>query len=195
MPQNTAVPSAWRISAPGPVAITSGTTPRMKAKDVIRIGRSRRRQASTAASNGLVPVVVLGLLGELDDQDRVLGREADQHDEADLREDVVVHAAQPARRTSADSTPIGTIRMMASGSDQLSYCAASTRKTNSTTSAKMKMRGVAGRALLEGELRPLEARSPAAATSRARRSMVASAVPDEMPGAALPWIGTEVYML
>ena len=36
----------------------------------------------------------LGLLGELDDQDGVLGGQADQHDKADLRQDVVVQAAQ-----------------------------------------------------------------------------------------------------
>ena len=34
---------------------------------------------------------------------------------------------------------IGTTRMTASGSDQLSYCAASTRKTNMTASAKTNM--------------------------------------------------------
>ncbi len=50
MPLKTAVPSERRISAPAPVAITSGTTPRMKAKEVIRIGRSRSREASTVAS-------------------------------------------------------------------------------------------------------------------------------------------------
>ena len=36
----------------------------------------------------------------------------------------------------AASRHIGTIRMIASGSDQLSYCAASTRKTNTTASGK-----------------------------------------------------------
>ena len=55
MPENTAVPSDWRISAPAPCAIISGTTPRMKAKEVIRIGRRRVRAASTAASNRLIP--------------------------------------------------------------------------------------------------------------------------------------------
>ena len=50
MPLNTAVPSERRISDPAPVARTSGTTPRMKAKDVIVMGRSRSRDASTAAS-------------------------------------------------------------------------------------------------------------------------------------------------
>ena len=38
----------------------------------------------------------------------------------------------------AQSRHIGTIRITASGSDQLSYCAASTRKTSSTHSGKMK---------------------------------------------------------
>lgn len=37
----------------------------------------------------------------------------------------------------ADRRHIGTIRMMASGRDQLSYCAASTRNTNRTQSGKM----------------------------------------------------------
>ena len=55
MPAKTAVPRDWRISAPAPVATTSGATPRMKASDVIRIGRSRRRAALTAAAAGLLP--------------------------------------------------------------------------------------------------------------------------------------------
>ena len=50
MPPNTVVPIDWRLAAPAPVAIISGTTPRMKAKAVIRIGRSRSRAASIAAS-------------------------------------------------------------------------------------------------------------------------------------------------
>ena len=36
------------------------------------------------------------------------------------------------------SKHMGTIRMIASGKTQLSYCAASTRKTNSTQRGKMK---------------------------------------------------------
>ena len=50
MPENTAVPSVWRGSAPAPTAQTSGTTPKMKASEVIRIGRSRSRAASTATA-------------------------------------------------------------------------------------------------------------------------------------------------
>ncbi len=40
--------------------------------------------------------------GEFDDQDGVLGRKADQHDEADLRIDVDLHAAHPQRRQRAE---------------------------------------------------------------------------------------------
>ena len=50
MPLKTATPSERRISAPAPVAITRGTTPRMKENEVMRIGRSRSREASTVAS-------------------------------------------------------------------------------------------------------------------------------------------------
>jgi len=39
-----------RVSRRAPVAVTSGTTPRMKANDVIRIGLKRVRAAWTAAS-------------------------------------------------------------------------------------------------------------------------------------------------
>ncbi len=42
----------------------------------------------------MAEAVLLGLPRELDDQDRVLGRQADQHDKADLRQDIIVHAHQ-----------------------------------------------------------------------------------------------------
>ena len=97
MPLKTATPSARRISAPAPWAITSGTTPRMKAKEVIKIGRSRKRQASRVASPARHARFLL-LLGELDDEDRILAGQAHQDHEADLREDVHFHAGQPASR-------------------------------------------------------------------------------------------------
>ena len=50
MPPATAVPTECRASRPAPLATTSGMTPRMNASDVMRIGRSRIRAASTAAS-------------------------------------------------------------------------------------------------------------------------------------------------
>ncbi len=55
MPKNTAVPRDCRISKPAPVTMTSGTTPELKAKEVIRIGRSRVRAAATAASRRSAP--------------------------------------------------------------------------------------------------------------------------------------------
>ena len=55
MPPITPVPMAWRALAPAPEETNSGNTPRMKASEVIRIGRRRRRAASTVASRRLRP--------------------------------------------------------------------------------------------------------------------------------------------
>jgi hypothetical protein len=41
--------------APAPVATASGSVPKMKASDVIRIGRKRSRAAMTAASASVLP--------------------------------------------------------------------------------------------------------------------------------------------
>ena len=49
MPANTVVPIEWRLAAPAPPATTNGDTPRMKANEVMRIGRKRWRAAWTAA--------------------------------------------------------------------------------------------------------------------------------------------------
>ena len=95
IPKNTAVPRAWRISAPAPVPMTSGKTPRIKAKLVIKIGRSRRRAGFDCGGEAVFAVAILNLFRELDDEDGVLTGEADKHDEADLGEDVVLHRAQP----------------------------------------------------------------------------------------------------
>ena len=56
MPLKTAMPSDCRISAPAPWAINSGSTPRMNAIEVMMIGRSRSRQASSVASRIGLPV-------------------------------------------------------------------------------------------------------------------------------------------
>ena len=55
MPAITAVPRTRRPAAPAPVAIQSGRQPSTNANDVIRIGRSRRRAASRAASVTFCP--------------------------------------------------------------------------------------------------------------------------------------------
>ena len=133
IPENTAVPKACRISAPAPVPSTSGTTPRMKASDVIRIGRSRSFAASSTASAAVAPASCRCLANST------------------IR--IAFLAARPIRTTRpicvkmllsrpASQTPaiaakrhIGTIRMIASGSAQLSYWAAKTKNTNTVPSA------------------------------------------------------------
>ena len=50
-------PIACRISEPAPVEVTSGTTPIINAIEVIKIGRKRRRLASTAALKAVAPCI------------------------------------------------------------------------------------------------------------------------------------------
>ena len=101
----------------------------MKANEVIRIGRSRSRQAPVSPRDASARA--RACLGELDDQDGVLAGQADEHDEADLREDVDVRVCGHRHQTPTiePSRHIGTTRMTAKGSVQLSYWAASTRNT------------------------------------------------------------------
>src|SRR5258706_14559285 len=55
MPPTPPVPTEGRPPAPAPEENTSGETPRMNARDVMRMGRNRRRAASTAAAEWLKP--------------------------------------------------------------------------------------------------------------------------------------------
>jgi hypothetical protein len=109
----------------------------MKASEVIRIGRSRKRAASTAASQRLRP------------------RSSSCLANSTIR--IAFFAASPISTTKPtcvrmllscprSTTPtidatrhIGTIRITATGSVRLSYCAASTRNTNTTASTKAKV--------------------------------------------------------
>ena len=50
MPTIVTVPITWRATPPAPSAFQSGNRPRMKANDVMRIGRSRMRAPFSAAS-------------------------------------------------------------------------------------------------------------------------------------------------
>ena len=89
-----------RLSAPAPVAIASGTAPSMVETTVITIGRKRSTEASSTASRTERPSIAQ-LVGELDDQDAVLGHQADQQDDADLAVDVERVAGQPQRQERA----------------------------------------------------------------------------------------------
>ena len=55
MPASTAVPRAFCAPDPAPLLTASGSTPKMKHSDVIMMGRKRRREASTVASNKSLP--------------------------------------------------------------------------------------------------------------------------------------------
>ena len=63
---------------------------------VIRIGRRRTAAASSIAPRREIAVALLQAVGEIDHQDAVLGDEADQGDEPDLRIDVDAGEAENA---------------------------------------------------------------------------------------------------
>ena len=84
---------------------------------------------------------------------------------------------------------------MASGSDQLSYCAASTRNTSTTASAKTYMAVLPACDLQVRQLGPLGPHrrgSVLSAPSSIRRSI---AWPELVPSAASPLIAADGYML
>ncbi len=101
MPPITTDPSTCREMPPAPVAVHSGTQPRMKAKAVIRMGRKRRLRSGQRSLEQGCALVVLHL-GELDDQNGILGRQADQHDQTDLGVDIVVELAEVERDKGAE---------------------------------------------------------------------------------------------
>ena len=71
MPPKTVVPTEWRPFSPAPLAVTRGTTPRMKAREVMRMGRRRMRgRLDSGFQNG--SALFAQLLGELHDQNGVL---------------------------------------------------------------------------------------------------------------------------
>ncbi len=100
MPPITPVPMARWLAEPAPLARNSGSTPRMKASEVITMGRKRR---CAAVQRRFDRALALGLqvLRELDDQDRVLRRQADDGDQADLEVHVVRIAAEQRRQHHA----------------------------------------------------------------------------------------------
>lgn len=82
IPPNTAVPRATR--EPAPVATTSGTMPSRKESAVII---TAQKAQPGGLDGGVVDGETLGLalfLGEFHDQDGVLGRQPDEHDQPDL---------------------------------------------------------------------------------------------------------------
>src|SRR5262249_54963128 len=96
MPLNTAMPIDLRELAPAPVASTSGNTPRMKAKEVMRMGRKRARAASSAASTIGLPG--RGAVGDLLHQrHRLAGTEARRRQSHHRRRRIEVVEAEQGR--------------------------------------------------------------------------------------------------
>jgi len=68
-----------------------------------------------------IEALVLRRLGELDDENRVLGGQTDQHDETDLRKKRLTSILARMMPVIAANRHKGTIRMIAIGKLQLSY--------------------------------------------------------------------------
>src|SRR5712664_1229816 len=90
IPPKTVVPTETRPARPAPCANTSGTTPKMNASEVIKMGRSRMRAASPAQ-----------LLRKFDDQNGVFAGKSDQHDKSNLAVHVILQSAQCLRAERA----------------------------------------------------------------------------------------------
>ena len=118
MPENTAMPMAWRISAPAPCATTSGNTPAMNAMLVIKMGRKRSRQAAMAASKGLSPSSCLRLANSTMRIAFLQARPTSTIKPIWVK----MLLSPPLSQTPAmaHSRHMGTIRMMAMGSRKLS---------------------------------------------------------------------------
>ena len=132
MPENTAMPITFRPSAPAPLA----SQQRHNAEDERERGHQDRPESQTGAfergSDRILPLLAQHL-GELHDQDRVLGGQPDQHDEPDLGEHIVhVALGVLARHPQSEvRTERGERRSQQHAERQAPalYCAASTRNT------------------------------------------------------------------
>jgi len=182
MPPNTPVPIACCVSALAPVASISGTTPRAKASDVIRIGRRRRRAASTAASTSPRPCACSW-------------RAYSTIRMAFFAERPMMVIMPTLKNTSfgmprsitastAPSRPSGTTSITETGMLQLSYRAASTRKTTSIDSA-ISM-GACDADSFSCSDWPVHASAKPGGNCFTRRSISSMASPLDTPGAALP---------
>ena len=75
-------------------------------------GSHQDRAQSQAAGfdrggEAIFAVAILDLFREFDNEDGVLAGEPDEHDEADLREDVILHRAQPNAADRAEQSTSG----------------------------------------------------------------------------------------
>ncbi|MNZ85505.1 hypothetical protein D3C78_1042990 [compost metagenome] len=133
MPPITPVPIACWLAELAPLAIASGTTPRMNASEVMTIGRRRRRAACTVASTRSWPSSTRLLANSMirmaffaDRPIRVI---------RPTLKNTSLGMPRRVTASTAPSTPSGTTSSTAVGIDQLSYSAARHRNTTSNDSA------------------------------------------------------------
>ena len=118
MPPITAVPMATWPPAPAPWATASGSTPRMKAREVIRMGRRRMRAAIRAASAAVLPRSCSSLANStirmafLAARPTVVSRPTWKN--------TSFTSPRSSMASTAPSTPSGTTSMTETGMDQLS---------------------------------------------------------------------------
>ena len=91
----------------------------MKANEVIITGRKRSARAFGRGLQQRDAVLAL-LLGELDDQDAVLRRQADQHDHADLGVEIEGQTCASTMAPNEPSMPTATDSSTGTGMVQLS---------------------------------------------------------------------------
>ena len=128
-PPITTTASGWEMKPPLPVRPSAiGSSAKMVAIAVIRIGRSRRRPPSITASrdaHALRPVLV----DQVHQHDRVGDHDADQHQHADQRRHAERGAGDAAAATIAPVAANGIETSRISGWIRLRNVAAMTRKT------------------------------------------------------------------
>src|SRR5215467_9586566 len=102
MPENTVMPIDLRALAPAPVAATNGATPRMKANDVIKIGRKRERAAATADSSRGCPSRTRNSRAISTIRIAFFGRQGDEQDKANLDVEIVVNMQEHQHQHGAE---------------------------------------------------------------------------------------------
>ena len=101
MPPITAMASGCSICEPAPQASASGIMPATVASAVIMMGRSRRSPARIMLSSARQPFRAEPLVG-VEQQNAVLGHDADHHDQPHERRDVEGGAGDQQRQEDAD---------------------------------------------------------------------------------------------
>ena len=162
----------------------------MKANEVIMIGRRRSCEASMAASPGVMPCSCCCLANS------TISTAFLHASPASTTKPICVKRllSMPRSHTpaKAQSRLIGTIRMMASGSGQLSYSAECVRNTKQNAQREDEQGRVAGRMFLERQLGPFVGHAWGQFACRPVFSIVCMAWPELMPGAQAPLIAAAV---